>query len=269
MKAASERLTPVTLELGGKCPAILHESVPLERALLRVMKGKLCNAGQTCIAPDYLLAPAARVDDIVRIAAGVTARLYPALVGNPDYTRIINERHYDRLAGFIGDASAKRADITSVNPAAEACNSTNRVFAPAIVTKVRDDMLIASEEIFGPVLPVIEYKTIDEAIEFVNARPRPLALYYFDHDRKRIDQVLASTASGTAAVNDVVLQIAQNSLPFGGVGASGMGRYRGVHGFETFSNRRAVFEQSRLTVSDYTHPPYRRLKRAIEWVVRK
>ena len=268
MKAASETLTPVTLELGGKSPAIVHDLYPIERAFQRIVKGKLYNAGQTCIAPDYVLVAEDRLDEAVSIAQHITAKLYPALVANSDYTRIMNLRHYERVAGLVQDARDKGARVIAVNPAAESCNSANRVLPPTIVTGVRDDMSLASEEIFGPVLPLIGYRTLADAISYVNARPKPLALYYFDSDRARIDQLLASTSSGTAAVNDVVLQIAQNHLPFGGVGPSGMGRYRGIHGFETFSNRRSVFEQRRFAFTDYFKPPYARVRRVMEWLVR-
>jgi coniferyl-aldehyde dehydrogenase len=258
MRAASENLTPVTLELGGKSPVFVHETYPVAQAMHRILKGKLYNAGQTCIAPDYVLVHESRLSSYIQAAERMIPELYPRLVDNPDYTRILNSNHYERLRSLVEDARTQGASVTAVNPAGERCDSENRVFPPTLVTGVRDTMRIAEEEIFGPILPFVTYTETQQAIEYITARPRPLALYCFDRNSARAVSFLERTHSGTAAVNDVVLQIGPNDLPFGGVGASGMGRYRGFHGFETFSNRKSVFLQSRFSPLDYVRPPYRR-----------
>jgi coniferyl-aldehyde dehydrogenase len=205
MQAAAENLTPVTLELGGKSPAIVHQDCDLAVAAARIARGKLMNAGQTCIAPDYALVPRPRVDEFVRLFQDAAATLYPRLVDNRDYTAIINARHYDRLVGLVNDARAKGAQILTIDPAhelpsGEIGSSNTRKIAPVVLTGVTDAMMVMSEEIFGPLLPVVPYATVDEAIAYVNARPRPLALYYFDSDRWRIEQVLHRTVSGGATI---------------------------------------------------------------------
>ena len=170
MRAAADHLTPVTLELGGKSPALIHRDYPLEKAAERILAGKLYNAGQTCVAPDYVLVPSDRQAQFIELARAVTARMYPRLAANADYTRILNARHYQRLQGLLEDAQSKGASVVRINPAAEQCDETNRVFAPALVAGVRDEMALMQEEIFGPVLPVVPYGTLDEAVEYVNAR---------------------------------------------------------------------------------------------------
>lgn len=256
MRAASENLTPVTLELGGKSPAIVHESYSLRLAAERILTGKLYNAGQTCIAPDYVLLPASRCDEFAALAAEIVPRLYPRLVENADYTRIINPGHYERLAGLLQDAQEHGAVVRALNPASEPADAQNRVFPPALVLGANDEMKVMQEEIFGPVLPVIPYRALGDAIAYVNARPRPLALYYFDNDSARVREVLSRTTSGGAAVNDVLFHIAQHNLPFGGVGPSGMGHYHGFAGFETFSKKKGVFLQSRFTALSLLRPPF-------------
>jgi coniferyl-aldehyde dehydrogenase len=263
MRSASEHLTPVTLELGGKSPALVHPDFPAKTAAARIMAGKLYNAGQTCIAPDYVLVEASAREEFVRLAAEAVARMYPRLVENPDFTRIVNRDHYGRLRSLVGDATQKGAELLEVNPAHEAFNEKNRVFPPTFLWNVTDQMAVMREEIFGPVLPVITYKSLDEAIAYVNARPRPLALYYFDHSSKRVESVLARTTSGGVTVNDTLLHIAQNDLPFGGVGPSGMGSYHGFDGFLTFSKKKGIFEQSRFTTLGLLRPPYGALARRV------
>ena len=265
MREASENLTPVTLELGGKSPAIIHESYPLATAVNRIVGGKLLNAGQTCIAPDYVLAPRARVDAFVEGALALMKRLYPKLAAGTDYTRIINGNHYHRLAGYLADAASKGAVLHRHHPSGEACNEENRVLAPTILTGVNDAMTVMQDEIFGPILPVIPYGSIEDAIDFVNARPRPLALYYFDNNRKRADTILSRTCSGGVTLNGVILHIAQNDLPFGGIGPSGMGSYHGFDGFERFSHKKAVHTQGRIAALDLFRPPYTsRIRRFID-----
>lgn len=263
MRSASEHLTPVTLELGGKSPALVHPDFPARTAAQRIMAGKLYNAGQTCIAPDYVLVEAGARAEFVRLATDAATAMYPRLVDNPDYTRIVDRDHYDRLRGLVGDAVQKGAELLEVNPARESANEQNRVFALAILWNVNDRMAVMQEEIFGPVLPVVTYRSLDEAIEYVNARPRPLALYYFDNNSKRVESVLAHTTSGGVTVNDTILHIAQNDLPFGGVGPSGMGSYHGFDGFLTFSKKKGVFLQSRFTTLGLLRPPYGELARRV------
>jgi coniferyl-aldehyde dehydrogenase len=251
MRAASENLTPVTLELGGKCPALVHEDADWGLACGRIVAGKLYNAGQTCLAPDYALVPERRVREFVDRVRAEAVRMYPRLVDNPDYTRIVNRKHYERIASLLTGAQAE-----AVNPAGEACTAENRVFPLTFVIDPAGDAPVMQEEIFGPVLPVIGYRTLEDAIAFVNARPRPLAFYYFDTNRLRIRRVLEQTQSGGVTVNDVILHIAQCALPFGGVGPSGMGRYHGWAGFQAMSNARAVFDQSRWATTWLFRPPF-------------
>lgn len=263
MRSASDHLTPVTLELGGKSPALVHPDFPAHTAAARIMAGKLYNAGQTCIAPDYVLVDAGAREEFVRLASEAVTAMYPRLVANADFTRIINREHYRRLRGLVEDAAIQGAAMLEVNPAREAANEQNRVFPPTFLWNVSGQMAVMREEIFGPVLPVVTYRTLDEAIEYVNARPRPLALYYFDHNSKRVEAVLARTTSGGVTVNDTILHIAQNDLPFGGVGPSGMGSYHGFDGFQTFSKKKGVFLQSRFTTLGLLRPPYSALARRV------
>ena len=263
MRSASEHLTPVTLELGGKSPALVHPDFPAQTAAARIMAGKLYNAGQTCIAPDYALVEAGAREEFVRLASDAVTTMYPRLVDNPDFTRIVNRGHYRRLRGLVEDAALKGAEMLEVNPARETANEQNRVFPPTFLWNVKDEMTVMREEIFGPVLPVVTYRSLDEAIEYVNARPRPLALYYFDRNSKRVEAVLARTTSGGVTVNDTLFHIAQNDLPFGGVGPSGMGSYHGFDGFLTFSKKKGVFLQSRFTTLGMLRPPYGALARRV------
>ena len=265
MRAASENLTPVTLELGGKSPALIHPSYPLGRAAARIAMGKLYNAGQTCVAPDYLLLPHEHKDQFLSEYRRAVESLYPRLVDSKDYTRIITERHYHRLAGLVEDARQKGAEVLQINPAKEACNPANRVFPPTLLWNVADTMPVMQEEIFGPLLAIVLYRKREEAIEYVNARPHPLALYYFDHSGTRIREVLEQTAAGGVTVNDCIFHVGQANLPFGGVGPSGMGRYHGFNGFETFSHKQGVFVQGRWSSLSLLRPPYGQRAR---WILR-
>jgi coniferyl-aldehyde dehydrogenase len=255
MKAASQNLVPVTLELGGKSPALVHPAYPIDRAAKKILTGKLYNAGQTCVAPDYALVPRGSAAAFADAAAREAARMYPSLTDGR-YTRIINTDHYDRLTQLVDDATRRGATITELNASREACGRANRTFPPTLMTNVRDDMAIMQEEIFGPVLPVVEYGTLDEAIAYINGRPHPLALYYFDDDRGRADGVVGRVTAGGATVNDSLLHVGQTGLPFGGVGASGMGRYHGFDGFQTFSHKQGTFFQPRWSPVDLLRPPY-------------
>jgi coniferyl-aldehyde dehydrogenase len=263
MKAAAENLTPVTLELGGKSPALVHPDYPLERAAERILTGKLYNAGQTCVAPDYLLIAKAQVDEFLEIAPGIVGKMYPKLTANAEYTRIIDGGHYRTLAQMVTDAQQKGAKVVQINPSNETCNEENRVFAPTLLFNVRDDMAVMKEEIFGPLLPVVGYETLDDAIAYINGRPHPLALYYFDSNNARVNQVLARTTAGGVTVNDCIFHVGQTGLPFGGIGASGMGHYHGFHGFETFSKKKGVFVEGVWTPLGLLRPPYSAIARRI------
>lgn len=263
MKAAAENLTPVTLELGGKSPALIHPDYPLERAAERILTGKLYNAGQTCVAPDYLLIAKTQLDEFLRVAPRIIGNMYPKLVANPDYTRIIDAAHHRALAHLLADAEQKGAKVIQVNPANETCTEGNQVFPPTLLDNVRDDMTVMQDEIFGPILPVVGYETLDDAIAYINARPHPLALYYFDSNSARVKNVLARTTAGGVTVNDCIFHVGQTGLPFGGIGPSGMGHYHGVHGFETFSKKKGVFIEGRWTPFSLLRPPYGAMARRI------
>ena len=256
MKAASENLVPVTLELGGKSPAIIHGDYPIEKAATRILTSKLFNAGQTCVAPDYVLLPKGRADAFLAAAKRAIAKMHPALVDNRDYARIVNVHHYRRLAALVDDARRRGAGVIEIKGAGDVCDETNRVFPPTFVLNGRDEMDIMREEMFGPVLPIVEYGRLEDAVAYVNARPHPLALYYFDDDRTRVNQIITSVAAGGVTVNDCMFHVGQAALPFGGVGASGMGRYHGFDGFETFSNKKGIFFQPRFAPLGLLRPPY-------------
>lgn len=257
--AAAANLTPVTLELGGKSPAIFDVDADFDAAVPRLIVGKLLNAGQTCIAPDYALVPAHRIDTFVDAAQAAVRRLYPDTMANPDYTSIVDARHRARLSAMIDDAQRRGARIVSLAVSSGANGPATGRLAPTLVVGATDDMSIMHDEIFGPVLPVQTYTTPEEALAAVNRRPHPLALYWFGRDRARRDRVLRETRAGGVTVNDTLLHFAHEGLPFGGVGASGSGRYHGAFGFDTFSNQKPVFVQSRLAPTWLLSPPYGRM----------
>jgi len=268
MRAAAENLTPVTLELGGKSPAIVAPGYPLAAAAERIMVGKLMNAGQTCIAPDYALVPAADVGAFVEAARRVVAACWPDPMRSPDYTAIVNARHFGRLTGYLDEARARGAEIVTLAAGAAPDASTRRI-PPTIVRGAPEDARLMREEIFGPILPVVPYDDFDDALRYVNARPRPLALYHFDRDERRIERVLVETVAGGVTINDTILHIAQDDLPFGGVGPSGMGQYHGRDGFDAFSKRKGVFRQARLNAIGLFKPPYgKRFERLVNFLVR-
>jgi coniferyl-aldehyde dehydrogenase len=259
MRAAAENLAPVTLELGGKSPCILAEDAALPAAVESIVAGKLLNAGQTCIAPDYVLLPRERREDFIRLAGEAVKKFYPRLATNPDYDSMVNERHYGRVAGYVAEAKERGVRVVEFNPAQEKLAPETRKLAPMLVIEPGEELGVMREEIFGPVLPVKSYERIEEAIEYVNRRPRPLALYYFGQDKKRRDEVLRKTISGGVSVNDTLLHVLIEDLPFGGIGASGIGAYHGEIGFQTFSHRKGVFLQSRLNAANLLRPPFGRL----------
>jgi coniferyl-aldehyde dehydrogenase len=255
MRAASENLVPVTLELGGKSPSIVGPDFNVRVAAERIMSGKLFNAGQTCIAPDYVMVPAGTRDAFVEACKASVAKMYPSLLQNPDYTSIVNEKHRARLEGYLQDAKTRGARVVELNPAAEVFDGSKKL-APALVLDPGEEMMVLQEEIFGPILPVLTYQKVDEAIAYVNDHPRPLALYYFSHDRGTIDRVLAETVSGGVTINETMLHIAQDDVPFGGVGPSGMGHYHAKEGFDSFTKKKPVFRQPRLNTTGLLRPPY-------------
>ncbi|MCO6056287.1 coniferyl aldehyde dehydrogenase [Pseudomonas sp. MOB-449] len=261
MRAAAENLTPVTLELGGKSPAIVSADVPLADAAERIAFGKTLNAGQTCVAPDYVLVPEDRVEGFVEAYRQVVKTFYPQLADNPDYTAIINERQLGRLNSYLSDAQAKGARLVPLFPEAQ-----GRRLPHTLVLNTTDDMKLMQEEIFGPLLPVIPYRRIDDAFAYINDRPRPLALYYFGYGKAEQQRVLHETHSGGVCLNDTLLHVAQDDMPFGGVGPSGMGHYHGHEGFLTFSKAKGVFIKQRFNAAKMIYPPY---GRAIQKLVYK
>ena len=256
MRAAADHLTPVTLELGGKSPAIIGPDADIAVAAARIMSGKCSNAGQTCVAPDYVLIPADREAAFVTAAQAIVARRYPRLRGNPDYTTIISDRHFERLRAYLDDARSHGARVVPLHARESELDSDSRTMPPLAILNPSDDMQVMNEEIFGPLLPIVTYRDLGEAISYVNARPRPLALYYFGDRQSDIQRVIAQTTSGGVTLNDTMLHVAQDDLPFGGVGPSGMGAYHGRDGFERFSHKKAIFAQSRRNLLGLFEPPY-------------
>lgn len=252
MRAAAANLTPVTLELGGKSPAIFAPDARWEAAVERCLMGKLFNAGQTCVAPDYVLLPAGYEARFIEIARQVVARRYPQMPAGADYSSIINDAQFQRLQALLAEAREQGARLSMFG----AVDSGARRLPLTLVQGLPEDCALLREEIFGPVLPLITYTSLDQAIDYVNARPRPLALYYFGEARTGARRVIRETVSGGVAVNDALLQVAVEDLPFGGVGPSGMGEYHGRDGFETFSKQKSVLYQSRFSVSRWLYPPY-------------
>jgi coniferyl-aldehyde dehydrogenase len=259
LRAAADNLVPVTLELGGKSPVIVSRKVKLEQAAERIAIGKMLNAGQICLAPDYLLVPEEMQGPAVSAIGDAVKRMYPTLLSNDDYSCIISDRHRERLTALVDDAVTRGAGVVEVNPAGEDFSSVNlRKLSLTILTGVDESMAVMQEEIFGPVLPVMTYGRVDEAIDYVNAHDHPLGLYYFGEDTAEREHVLGRTLSGGVGVNDVVLHASMDDLPFGGIGASGMGSYHGPEGFRTFSHARAVFRQTPLDFARLAglKPPY-------------
>jgi coniferyl-aldehyde dehydrogenase len=257
MRAAAENLVPLTLELGGKSPVIVGESADLALTAKRVMLGKTLNAGQICLAPDYVFVAANKSRDFVAAADAAVRTMYPTIKDNPDYTSVINQRHYERLTGYLEDAKAKGAELIELNPAKE--DFRQQPFwkiPPTLVLNPTDDMAVMKDEIFGPIMPVKTYDKVEEAIEYVNGHPRPLGLYYFGSDGEEQKRVVNRTTSGGITLNDVVMHVSMEDLPFGGIGPSGMGAYHGIDGFRTFSHAKAVFQQAKMDVTAPLRPPY-------------
>jgi len=257
MRAAAENLVPVTLELGGKSPVVISDTADLAKTAARVMQGKTMNAGQICLAPDYVMAPKQSVDGFVAEAKAAVAKMYPTIKDNGDYTAMINQRHFDRVKGLIADARAKGAEVIEINPAGEDFSQQeHRKIPPTLIVGATDDMSVMQEEIFGPVLPIMTYQSLDGAIADINARPRPLALYYFGEDEGESERLLARTHSGGVTINDVIFHFSMDDLPFGGVGPSGMGAYHGHRGFVEFSHEKAIYRQMKSELLAMLRPPY-------------
>jgi len=251
MRAAAENLTPVTLELGGKSPAIVSGDVPLKDAAERIAFGKTLNAGQTCVAPDYVLVPQDRVGAFVEAYRQVVNNFYPTLADNPDYTAIINERQLARLNGYVSDATSKGALLIPLFEQGQ-----GRRMPHSLLLNVTDEMTVMQDEIFGPLLPIVPYQDLDQAFAYINQRPRPLALYYFGYDKREQNRVLHETHSGGVCLNDTLLHVAQDDMPFGGIGPSGMGHYHGHEGFLTFSKAKGVLIKQRFNAAKLIYPPY-------------
>jgi coniferyl-aldehyde dehydrogenase len=257
MRAASDNLVPVTLELGGKSPAIIDRTFPMTRAAASIVYGKLSNAGQTCIAPDYALVHESKIDDFVAAIEAATRAAYPAGTKDDAYTAIISQRHHERLSGLIEDARRKNAKVVQIG--ATPGDARGRKLPPTLIVRAKPEMTVMQQEIFGPILPIVAYKDLAEAIAFVNANPRPLALYVFSDDRRVVRKVLDQTTSGNVTVNDTLLHYAQDDMPFGGVGPSGMGAYHGEEGFLSLSHAKGVFTQARWNLTGLLRAPFSRL----------
>ena len=255
MKAAAENLVPVILELGGKSPVLVHASMNIQDVAERIAAGKLWNAGQTCVAPDYMFLPKGKTEAFIEHFKAYVNKMYPSFKDNQDYTAIINDKQYQRLQNYLKDAEEKGAKIIEIYKEKEDLSTTRKV-APTLLTHVTQDMQIMQEEIFGPLLPILEYEQIDDVIDFINSRPRPLALYYFDFNRARANYVAQRTHSGHFGQNTVITHVAQDDLPFGGVGASGMGKYHGPEGFFSLSHERSVMSNPKLYSLKFILPPF-------------
>jgi coniferyl-aldehyde dehydrogenase len=256
MKAASENLVPVTLELGGKSPVIVEHGYSLDRATRDIAFGKLANAGQTCIAPDYALVHEDDIESFLAAYINAVNKLYPGGATHPNYTSIINAHHHSRLLALLDDARTKGARVIEINSQDGQVSERLRTLIPTVVLNVTDDMTVMQNEIFGPILPVVRYRAIDDAIAYVNARPRPLALYFFGPEGTNRQMVLKNTTSGNVTINDTLLHYIQDDLPFGGVGASGMGAYHGVQGFRALSHAKGIFEQAKWNSSGMVRSPF-------------
>lgn len=257
MKAASENLVPVTLELGGKSPVLVAPDHPIEHLASQVAQGKLANCGQTCVAPDYMLIHESQVDKFADAYDTAVKSMYPAGPLSEQYTSIINHNHFNRISALVEDARNKKAKVLEVGIRPHEAKSRAHTLPPIILLNVSDDMSVMQEEIFGPVLPVVTYKNIEDAIDYINARPRPLALYYFGDNESQRQQVLTKTTSGNVSINTTIMHFALDDLPFGGIGASGMGAYHGVEGFRSMSHAKGTLETRRWNMSSLlVKPPF-------------
>ena len=257
MKAAAENLTPVTLELGGKCSVIIAEDSVNETTVSAILSNKIMKGGQVCIAPDYVLVPETQKDAFVSLCQEILPRMLPSYTNHPQSTGIINERHLDRLLSYLEDAEQKGARLIQLYDLDESVNREDRKPPFTLILDLHDEMEAMRNEIFGPILPVLTYNALNDAISYINAHERPLALYFYTKNKKQAKDLLMRTISGGACINSMCTQVMIPSLPFGGVGYSGMGRYGGFEGFQTFSNQRSIFEMGKgILPEDTFYPPY-------------
>ncbi|MDC0534700.1 aldehyde dehydrogenase family protein, partial [Francisellaceae bacterium] len=257
MRSCAENLTPVTLELGGKSPVIIGCNANIKKAAKKIAFGKLLNSGQTCIAPDYVFCPEHLIETFISAFQKATTKLYPQILTNKEYTSIINKEQYSRLEQYIEDAKTKGAQIFRQQiKNKDSSIISHNYFIPTIITNVDSDMKIMQEEIFGPILPILGYKKIDEVIQYINNHEKPLALYYFDKDKLEQDHVIQNTSSGGVTINETLMHIVQDDMPFGGIGKSGLGHYHGIEGFKTFSHAKSVHIKQKLNFTSLIYPPY-------------
>lgn len=261
LRAAADNLVPVTLELGGKSPVVVGRTADLKKAAKAIVTGKSLNVGQVCLSPDYVLVHSESINELIAEIERAFADLFPTMRDNPDYSSVINARHHARLQSYIDDAHAQQGEVRVINPARESfAMQTGGIhkMPPTLIIDPSESMKVMQEEIFGPILPIKSYRHIDDAIDYINAHPRPLALYFFGKDTKEQERVLSRTISGGVTVNDVIQHVSCEDLPFGGIGASGMGNYHGFEGFKTFSHARSVYTQARVNMMALMGlmPPY-------------
>jgi coniferyl-aldehyde dehydrogenase len=259
MKAAACNLTPVTLELGGKSPVVIDDKYSVKKAAVSIVGGKFYNAGQTCIAPDYILVNESQQQALIDAIDAEIKRCYPDILNNPDYTAVINERHYSRLNKLAQDSE----NFQCIWPAGSDKNDEIQIFPPLLVINPDLDSSVMQSEIFGPILPIIAVKSTEKALKIINSKPNPLTLYIFSNQKKYINNILDNTLSGSAAVNETIVQFAQDGIGFGGIGESGMGSYHGQNGFNSFSHLKSVYYQSRLNFNDMIRAPYTPLKNKV------
>ena len=254
MRAAANNLTPVTLELGGKSPTIIAADYSIAKAAERLLFSKCLNAGQTCVAPDYVFVPESKIDEFIAASKIIISGRYTN-IESADYTSIIDDRAYLRLKNTLADAIDQGATATVLVPNSQA-NEVTRKFPPTLLTQVKGTMRVMQEEIFGPLLPIMAYQHIDDVLDYINSKDRPLALYLFSNDKQLQDKVINKTRSGGVCLNDAALHVGQNDMPFGGAGESGMGQYHGTEGFMAMSKLRPIFKQARFSPLAMMYPPY-------------
>jgi coniferyl-aldehyde dehydrogenase len=274
LQGAAKNLTPVTLELGGKSPVIVSRQCNLAETVLRIFTGKALNSGQVCISPDYAFVPEEQLEEFYRLAEAHVKSMFPTMLNNPDYTSVVNQRHQERINSYIADAREKGADVRVINPLNEdfAIQKNTFKIPLTVVINPTDDMKVMQNEIFGPVLSIKTYKNIDECIRYINAHPRPLALYYFGTDKFEKNKVLENTTAGGVVVNDVLAHAGLEDAPFGGIGPSGMGSYHGIEGFRTFSHGKTVMTQSKINMMKFTGmiPPYgKKTDKTLEYLLKQ
>lgn len=274
LKGAADNLTPVTLELGGKSPVVVSRSADIKESALRIFTGKALNVGQVCISPDYIFVAEEQLDEFVKAAEDHIKTMFPTMLNNNDYSSVVNARHYQRLNAVIEEAQ-QHADVKVINPANESFDNqdgTHKI-PMTLVINPDDNLKAMQDEIFGPIVCIKTYKVIDEVIDYINANPRPLALYYFGRDKQEEIQVTSSTTSGGVAINDVIAHAGVEDIPFGGIGPSGMGNYHGFDGFKTFSHAKSIFTQSRkINMMKFTGmiPPYsKKTDKTLEFMLKK